>query len=122
MSSRSYHEPKLVSALAPLMYEFIKRIQIKNIHPCQFVTVFREVDDMYEVKKLSSPIMTREIFFAGKRNLPMGTNVQPMRRLCTSINSVNICAIWDLTHSFRRHLNVQRRATFLMCILIRKPP
>lgn len=50
MSNRCYHEPKLFSALAPLMYDYIRMLQIKNINPCQFVTIFKEIDCMYEIK------------------------------------------------------------------------
>lgn len=72
MSNRCYHEPKLVSILAPLMYDYIKMLQIKNIHPCQFATIFREIDGMYEVRKLSSPIITREIFLCWKEEFANG--------------------------------------------------
>lgn len=72
MSSKCYHEPKLVSVLAPLMYEYIKMLQVKNVHPCQFATIFKEIDNMYEVKKLSFPIMSREIFLYWKDEFASG--------------------------------------------------
>lgn len=72
MSNQCYHEPKLVSVLAPLMYDYIKMLQIKNIHTCQFATIFREIDGMYEVRKLSSPIITREIFLCWKKEFANG--------------------------------------------------
>lgn len=72
MSNRCYHKPKLVSALAPLMYGYIEMLQTKNIHPCQFVTIFREIDGMYEVKKLSIPRMTREVFLCWKEEFANG--------------------------------------------------
>lgn len=72
MSNRCYHEPKLVSALAPLMYDYIKMLQTKNIHPRQFATIFREIDCMYEVKKLSFPRITREIFLCWKKEFANG--------------------------------------------------
>ena len=62
MSNRPYYEPKLVSILAPLMYEFIKMLQIKGIHPYHYVTIFKEIDSMHETKELDSPVITRELF------------------------------------------------------------
>lgn len=72
MSNRPYHEPKLVSVFAPLMYEFIKMLQVKNIHPCHFVTVFKEIDSMYEAKNLNLPVMTRDIFLCWKEGFANG--------------------------------------------------
>ena len=43
MSNRPYHKPKLVGVFSPLMYEFIKMLQVKNIHPCPFATIFKEI-------------------------------------------------------------------------------
>lgn len=88
MSNRCYHEPKLVSALAPLMYDYIKMLQTKNIHPCQFATIFKEIDGMYQVKKLGFPIMTREIFlcwkeeFANRNQRTAYEKVMHFRQFC----------------------------------------
>jgi site-specific recombinase XerD len=54
------------------MYEFIKMLEIKNIHPCQIATIFKEIDGMYEVKKLSVPTMTRAIFLCWKNSFANG--------------------------------------------------
>lgn len=72
MSSRPYYEPKLVSILAPLMYEFIKMLQIKGIHPYHYVTIFKEIDGMHETKELDSPVITRELFLHWKEKFANG--------------------------------------------------
>lgn len=72
MSNRPYYEPKLVSILAPLMYEFIKMLQIKGIHPYHYVTIFKEIDSMHETKELDSPVITRELFLHWKEKFANG--------------------------------------------------
>ena len=72
MSNRPYYEPKLVSILAPLMYEFITMLQIKGIHPYHYVTIFKEIDGMHETKELDSPVITRELFLHWKEKFANG--------------------------------------------------